>query len=70
MADIFVEMTILHYIPDTDHRQHSESRKTVTFAEVKSSASIDSLSSSITSVQTGPDILKLIPNHEASFPGI
>jgi len=54
-------------IEDNDHRQHTDSRKTVTFAEVKSSASIDSLSSSITSVQTGPEILKLIPNHEVIF---
>eukprot|EP00088_Acartia_fossae_P070015 TRINITY_DN9268_c0_g1_i2.p1 TRINITY_DN9268_c0_g1~~TRINITY_DN9268_c0_g1_i2.p1 ORF type:complete len:548 (+),score=161.37 TRINITY_DN9268_c0_g1_i2:124-1767(+) len=46
----------------------SESRKTVTFAEVKSSTSMDSLSSSIASVSpSGPEILKLIPNHEVIF---
>jgi len=55
-------------IEDSDQRNPAESRKTVTFAEVKSSASIDSLSSSIVSVTpTGPDILKLIPNHEVIF---
>jgi len=57
----------LNSTEEMEGRQSQDVRKTVTFAEVRPSASLDSISNSLISNSSQPEILRLIPNHEVIF---